>query len=447
MRFIISSFLLAITASAQTQFPTPKSSSPTTLAVTGINLQANSLAWDSIHQQIYLSLPSKDGATGNAVQVLDPTTGALGANVFAGSEPDLLSVSANARYLYVGLDGASAVQRLTLPSLGTDVKIPLGTGSFNQGAFYAADLQASPVSDGAAAVVRNVSGTDPAEEGGVVIYDGSTARPNALCGFIQSGCAGGGGNLFDSIQWNATGATMYAANNEDTAFDFYSIPVTASGFGKVTDFGGLAGGFSSSIHLDRVTGLVYEDSGTIIDPVAGTKVGQLNASGIVIPDGGLGTAFFISTSVSASSTVTITAFDMQRLTPVSTVTMLTNIVGNPTHLIRWGSNGLAFTTNPVSSASGGGAVYILSGSWPRGARRPECRRQSRPTASSPSTAPPRLRSQANGFPSTAPTSRKPPQRGTVTSTQSLGGTSVTVDGLAAYLFLCQPVADQSPGPE
>lgn len=330
-------------------------SNSSALNVTTVNIRANSLAWDPVAQQIYLTLPSTAGASGNAVQVLNPLTGSLGANVFAGSEPGLVTVSPNSQYLYVSLGGASFVQRFTLPDLGTDVKIPLGNGGFN-GAYFASDIQASPASDRAVAVVRSVTGVSPSEEGGVVIYDDATPRPNVLCGFIQAGCSGSG-SLYNSIQWNATGAAMYAANNEDTGFDFYAIPVDSSGFGKATDYPGLVSGFGTSIHFDKVTGYVFADNGIIIDPVAGAIVGKIAASGLMVPDGALGTAFFLTSN---GSSVIVQAFDMRRFTPLGSVT-LSNVAGSPTHLIRWGANGLAFTTRSTSGTSGAGPVYVLSG--------------------------------------------------------------------------------------
>jgi hypothetical protein len=122
-------------------------------AITSVPILANDLAWDPVNQNIYLSLPSVDGANGNSVQILDPTTATLGASSFAGSEPNLLSVSANSKYLYVSLDGASDLQRLTLPGLAADIEISLGPSSF-YGPYYAMDLQASPGADGTVAVVR-----------------------------------------------------------------------------------------------------------------------------------------------------------------------------------------------------------------------------------------------------------------------------------------------------
>jgi len=342
---------------------------PQTSGVTTVPIAANDLAWDPVNQVIYLSLPSADGANGNSIQILNPATGTLGASAFAGSEPNLLSVSATSKYLYVSLDGASDIQRMTLPDLGTDIEISLGPSSF-YGPYYAMDLQAAPNADETAAVVRGTPGISPEEEGGVLIYDNDTARPNVLCGWIQiPACTStnSGLGLYDSIQWNSDGSEMYIANNEDTGFDFYTVPVTASGFGTVTDDPGLVQGFYGLIHYDATTKYVYDDNGVVINPGVGQVVGSFDASGIMVPDGKLGTAFFLGQTQSngGSSTYTLESFDMQRFTPIGTLNV-ENVVGVPTHLIRWGSNGLAFTTESTetgTSSSPTSAVYVISGAF------------------------------------------------------------------------------------
>lgn len=333
---------------------------------TVLNVLANDLVWDAVNQKIYLSLPSVDGGNGNSIQVLDPTSGTLGILAFAGSEPNVLSVSAKSQYLYVGLNGASNVQRMTLPNLGKDITIPLGADSFF-GPYFAMDVQAAPNADKTVAVVRGAANVAPEEVGGVVIYDDGTARPNTICGFIQSGCTGSGGDLFDSIQWNADASEMFAANDESTGYDFYTVPVTSSGFGKITDYGGVVAGFYGSIHYDKTTGYIYDDDGAIVNPANGTIVGTFAASGLMVPDGTLKRAFFIGQTALSnppSGTFTLESFDIDHFTPIASVT-LDNIVGIPTHLIRWGSNGLAVTTSnegPGTPASAGG-VYIVSGAF------------------------------------------------------------------------------------
>jgi hypothetical protein len=337
--------------------------------VTVVSLLANSLAWDPANKVIYLSLPSIDGVNGNTVQVLDPNTDSLGKSVFAGSEPYLLSVSPSSKYLYVSQAGASTLQRFTLPDLLSDITIPLGSDSFD-GPFYAMDMQASPSADATVAVVRGTPSYSPEEEGGVLIYDDGTQRPDVLCGWIESGCPNVGTGLYDSIQWSSDGSEMFAANYEDTAFDFYTIPVTAAGLGTPTDYPGLVPGFFFFIHYDSSTGYVYDDDGGIINPATGTVVGTFAASGLMIPDGTLGRAFFIGQTQanSGGSTYTIESFDIHHFTPISTLT-IKNVNGFPTKLIRWGANGLAFTTyNPgATSASSAGSVYIINSSFVGGA--------------------------------------------------------------------------------
>ena len=312
-----------------------------------INLPANDLAWDPINQVIYLSLPSVTGSNGNTIQILNPVNGTLGNSVFAGSEPNLLSVSATSKYLYAGLDGSSNLQRFLLPALTPDINISFPQAGFF-GAYVAMDVQASPASDATVAFVLGTPDVSPEEEGGVLIYDNAVQRPDALCGFSGGGCTGPDNefaDLFDSIQWDTSGAEMYALNNEDTGFDFYEIPVTPQGFGAVTDDGALAPGFGVTLHYDATTKMLYTDYGVVIDAATGDKVGQFSASGLAAPDGKNGVIYFIGQPESSfgTSTYTIESFDITHFTPIATTT-IQNVIGQPSHFIRWGTNGLAFTT-------------------------------------------------------------------------------------------------------
>jgi hypothetical protein len=298
-------------------------SNSSTSGETVVDVAANDLAWDPVNQVIYLSLPSSDGANGNSVEVLDPTTGNLGTSVFAGSEPDLLAVSKTSQYLYVSLDGSSSLQRFKLPGLTPDIDLSFGPANFF-GSYVAMDVEASPAADGTVAFVLGNLGVSPEEEGGVLIYDDSTERANSLCGFnggfgsAGTSCSSSNGNLFDSIQWSPA----------DT------------------------------------TNMLYTDYGVVIDPATGEKAGTIDASGLAVPDGANGIIFYLGQTLTGGSanTYTIESFDIHHLTPIATLDVH-NVTGLPTHLIRWGSNGLAFTTEPGGVNGGGGQVYIVSGSF------------------------------------------------------------------------------------
>lgn len=300
------------------------------------------------------------------MQILDPLKASLGASAFAGSEPYLLSVSETSQYLYVSQAGAPTIQVMTLPNLGNDLTIELGSDPVF-GPFYAMDLQAAPNSDSLVAVVRATPGYSPEEEGGVVMYNSGTALPDVLCGWMQSGCPDPDHDLYDSIQWNSSGIEMFAANNEDTAFDFYTIQVNSSGFGTVTDYPGDLPCFGCLIHYDATTGYVYDDDGQVVNPSNGAVVGTFDASGIMVPDGALGEAFFLGQTQEnqGTSTYTLESFDINTFTPISTLT-LANFIGAPTALIRWGSGGLAFTTYNSEGSPATGGVYIVSGSFVSG---------------------------------------------------------------------------------
>jgi len=69
-----------------------------------------------------------------------------------------------------------------------------------------------------------------------------------------------------------------------------------------------------------------------------------------------------STQVGTSN-YTIESFNQTTFTAIGSIT-IENVVGTPTAFIRWGSNGLAFTTRMGAPAdfrgSGPGQLYVIS---------------------------------------------------------------------------------------
>jgi IPT/TIG domain len=314
-----------------------------------VNQASNDLVWDPVNQVIYLSVPSTAAAHGNTISVLKPTTGNITSSQFAGSEPDVLAISGDSQFLYAGLDGAASVQRFLLPALTTDVNYSLGADPFF-GPYFALDLQVAPGAPHTTAVSRANFDVSPAAEGGITIYDDATPRPTTAPGF-------GGGGLYDSLQWGANATALYAANNEDTGFDFYTLTVNASGVVLDKDYGGVFSDFGIRIHYDAGTNLVYSDDGHIVNPSDGLPAGTFQASGVMVPDSTLNAAFFLGQTESqfGSTDYTIESFNLTQFTPVNTM-VVPGVLGNPLRLIRWGSNGLAFNTN-------NGQVFIIEGGF------------------------------------------------------------------------------------
>jgi len=420
-------FLLFLSVSVATAAAQATSSSPT-LDVKTVDIAAKSLAWDPVYGQIYLTVPD----TGS-IQVLNPVTGGLGPSVPAANNPDLIAVSANSRYVYVGLDGSAAVQRFTLPNLTADIQIPLGNDGSNPqpNPYFASDLEASPVTDERVAILKRVR--VPAESGGAWIYDNTTPRSGIVCGFVQLNCAGVT-EEFSMLQWNADGSTIFGLS--EILPEFIPIPVTSAGFGRPTDFFYNLITNTGAIHFDSATGYIFTDTGGMLDLNAGELVGMFPVpnGGWLVPDGALGTAFYLEGGALTGNVYTITSFDIQRRTKMASVT-ISNVVGAPTRFIRWGANGLAFTTS-TSFFSAGSAVYVLSGSF----------------VSSPPDVLPTITLDGTTPLYSAKNTVQPGEwisiyganlaKSTATWTGNfptqLGDTSVTIDGKAAYLWYVSP---------
>src|SRR5689334_21609896 len=115
----------------------PKSAAPPAAfaevtSVRQLNLVTNDLVVDPKTQTLYVSVPSRAGSGGNSVMPIDPKTGALGAPVFVGSEPNRLAVSDDGRYIYVGLDGANSVRRFDLSTQTPGLQFYVGLSNFSE---------------------------------------------------------------------------------------------------------------------------------------------------------------------------------------------------------------------------------------------------------------------------------------------------------------------------
>jgi hypothetical protein len=321
-------------------------------ALISITQAAKDLVYDPVNQVLYLSVTGTAATHPNTICILNPTTATVSSAQPAGSNPNVLAISDDSQFLYAGIDGSASVQRFTLPSLATDINYPLPTDSFGGGPFFALDLQVAPGAPHTTAVTLAVSGSSPAAQGGITIFDDSTARLTIAKGF---GPGGGGGVLYDSLQWGSSAATLLAANNEDTGFDFYTLSVNSSGVTLNQDFPNAFNSFTNRIHFDAGTQLVYADDGHAVNASTGAPAGNFNfiTSGRMVPDSTVNKAFFLTGL--GSSSVTISAYDLKLFSIIDTITV-SPVVGTPQRLIRWGQNGLAFNTD-------GGQIVLIGGNF------------------------------------------------------------------------------------
>jgi hypothetical protein len=189
----------------------------------------------------------------------------------------------------------------------------------------------------------------------VVIYDGATPRPTELQVTAYP---------YSSLQWAGTDANLYAVDGTD----FLIFGASPSGVTLNQSYTNVENPGSLNIHYDAGSGLIYTDGGQVIQPSDGSTVGNYGASGILIPDSTLDRVFVLgqTTAQNGTSNYTIESFDQLKMTPIGSIN-IDNVVGTPTALIRWGTNGLAFTTRVGAPADflgiGPGQLYVISGTF------------------------------------------------------------------------------------
>jgi hypothetical protein len=344
-----------ITASNSIPFSV-NSAPPAGTQISVYSTGGNDLVWDANAARIYVSMPGIEGDSGDAIGIVDPVSGIVTSSGFLGSDPGKLSLSDNGQYLYVALNGANAIQQLTLPNFQVNAAWNLGgVGSFD-GPYYALDLQVAPGAPQTTAVTLANFSVSPSSAA-VAIYDGTTQRSNQLKSMAYP---------YSSLQWADNDSTLYAVDQQEPQ-DLLVLGVGSPGVVLNQHFDGIAGPYSTSIHYDSGTGLVYADGGQAIQPSNGSIVGSYSASGIAVPDSTLDRVFILGQTAAqvGTSDYTIESFDQTKFTAIASIT-ISNVVGTPTALIRWGSNGLAFTTlgwpaNFIGISPG--QLYVINGDF------------------------------------------------------------------------------------
>lgn len=324
--------------------------------VTPLQLAGLAMVWDASSALLYVGAADYDVNYPNSIVAVDGKSGSIVKAQNVTTNPYVLSVSANGQYLYTGFGGATVMTQFQLPGLGSPLTWALTNPSVSQSAAYwAGDIKAAPIDPHTSSVTLFNFTSDPTETGGVVIYDDNLERSNSVPGW-------GGGQaiptVYDTLAWGSTDGILTGASasgyNGGPLFEFQVNPAGATLLAA-----GTASFNVGQIHSDFGTGLIYSDDGKVADPNTQTIVGTFNASGLAAPDSSLNRVFILGqTSTQAgTSSYTVQSFDEKSYALVSSIT-LSNLVGSPIELIRWGNSGLAILT--VNQGSGSpGMLYLV----------------------------------------------------------------------------------------
>src|SRR5690349_8372180 len=243
-----------------------------------------------------------------------------------------MAICSDGQTIWVHLNGCNAARRLEVASQTPGLQ-------FNTSTQRPAAMEVRPGSP------QSVAITTADGASGAAIYDNGVQRPNT------------GGFSIGPIAFGSP-SVIYGYNSFSTAFDLVKFLVDANGVTQTASAGSLLVGFTNSLEFSN--GRLYSGGGRVADPEAQTLVGTFVGGGtsfasVMTLDAANHRIFFLGSGNSGN--LVLQAFDTNTFLPVGSIT-LPNIFNFPSSLVRWGVNGLAFTTTPNFSSEPS-QVYLL----------------------------------------------------------------------------------------
>jgi hypothetical protein len=232
------------------------------------------MVFDAQRGRLYLSVAASAPLYENTIVTVDAVTGAIVGAMLVGSQPRSLALSDDASTLWVGIDGALAIRKVTLTTtpvtLGPLVKAPQSNVLGLPGTILS--MVGLPGAPGSVAVemLANVAA------GTYVLDDGAARATNtSLVLGTQS-----------TVLARGPAGYVFGYNGASSGFDFITYVVSSTGVTQ-TSVEGLVSGFGLTISSDADR--VYASSGDIVDvssPGKPVSAGRFASSGAVAPRDG-----------------------------------------------------------------------------------------------------------------------------------------------------------------
>lgn len=324
--------------------------------VRALNYTPKDIAWDAVHGKLLASIGSGDATNPNTLLAIDPVSGNVEATVPAGNDPNLISISSDGSFLWVGQDGDSVVQRYTLPGLQKDILIPLPLDKYGK-AQQAVSLEAARINPHTVAVdVGHWSDSPPGWS--IYVFDDAVQRQTAIS-ILSIGPP-----YIDWLQWGKDDSMLYGTQYTtiDSPGGVVSMSVSTSGLSLLPGDGGFPGGTGMYSYYSPATGLMYSYT-SVADPVQLANVGDYNLLGDIwqcVPDAAVGRYYCLVEPQLYGPGAELWVFDLAKFNLLERVDLSGVVTGSFGRLIRWGNAGLALTS--VSDTYGGsGGLFLIDG--------------------------------------------------------------------------------------
>ena len=296
-----------------------------------VNQPANSIGWDALTNQIYASVPFSAATNPNSLQPIDVTSGALGTNIPIGTRLGAIAVSSDSSFVYVVDNDGHGVQRynVTNNSLDQNFNMP-GSGEYFQSV---RQIYAVPGQPDALLVERGLPDFSPPAVATGVWVNG-TELPNTV-GY-ELGIGGP-----DILAIDPSGQTAYGFQNSVSSYSTWAMTVNSSGVSETQEVN--YGPFGQGIGLiQEAGGLLYANNGGVYNVNNSfAQVGSFTTVGDFVINASDNRLFSMDQVGSNDVILVYNLTTLQELGTIATTGIGTVATSD---LIRFGVNGLAFTT-------------------------------------------------------------------------------------------------------
>jgi hypothetical protein len=287
---------------------------------------AHDLAWDGIHNTMYMAVPADSPDHASTVTAYDPVSDTFGGSVSAGADPWILALSNDATKLYAAGKRENQIRRFSTAPLAPDITIALGDDASSPGdPLIGTDLKVVP--NNARAVVVRRSNPNASGTRGLVLFDDAIARPNVA--FASP-------NLY-------AGFSEWGDDSRHLFTNTYEVAVDANGLTEQSNYPGLSGG-----RFGRVGDRIFGEWGQVTDVVARAalpKISLLGSPYVMTVDPTLARIYYLTRSGDNAKTQ-IEAYDANSFALIGTGRLPQYAIDNitPIRVMRWGRDGLAIVT-------------------------------------------------------------------------------------------------------
>jgi DNA-binding beta-propeller fold protein YncE len=232
---------------------------PPRFAIQQLTLPVRDVVYSALTEKLYVSVPSSGGAYANSVVAVDPATGTLGGAISVGLDPTKMAVSNDGRSLYVGINGAHAIQRIDLTTGIAAAPFALGSNP-QYGAYVADDIAVVPGKPNTVAVALANQTVSPRHEGVALYVDGMRLPDKTQ---RHTGPT--------ILEFCGADNTLYGYNTESSEFGLYRLVLNDTGVRAEMLARKL--GVDFDMDLACADGLLYPSSGRVTNPRTLTLVG------------------------------------------------------------------------------------------------------------------------------------------------------------------------------